>query len=459
MTRATASYHMIAVPAREGRVGEFLCVLLRAASSVFYRRQKMERLIERVCGLDVGSKTVHACALLDDGGRKPRIERKEFPTHAEGLSALRAWLVELGVTHVAVEATGVYWMPIYAALEDHATVIIANARHIKQVPGRKTDVSDAQWLANLIQLGLLKGSFVLPKPIRPIRDLTRYRRSVIHARTRLRNQILKLIEQVGIKLASVASNAFGRSGMDMLNTIANGDASPKELAMFARARMKSKRADLELAFGASLSDQHRFILQRQLASLASLDADVAAIDGELRRRVAPYQKELELLMTIPGVHETAAIDIFAEIGPDVSAFDSEAKFASWSGLCPGNNITGGKSRRARRRSGNPYLQSILFECALSATRKKGSYFRAKHARLSRGRSKKCSIFAIAHKLGRTVHRVLAMRVGFADLGEHYLDRRDAETTARHLIKRLAGLGLTTEAVNALYVHCVSSPTT
>jgi len=417
----------------------------------------MEKLIGRACGLDIGSKIVHACALIDEGGRKPRIERAQFPTHREGLVQLRTWLGNLEVTHAALEATGVYWMPIYAALEDSVIVVVANARHIKQVPGRKTDVTDAQWLATLMQLGLLKASFVPPKEIRPIRDLSRYRRSLVHARTRLRNQVLKLLDQVGIKLAAVASDAFGRSGIEMLAAIADGAKEPKKLAMFARGKMKKKRAELELAFGAQLGDHHRFILKQQLARLEALDADVVAVEAELRTRVAPYDQELALLMTIPGVHQTAAIDILAEVGPDMSCFDLEAKFASWVGMCPGNNITGGKARYARRRTGNPYLQSILFECALGAVRTKGSYFRAKHARLSRRRTPKTSIFAIGHKLARAVHRVLATRVGFADLGEHYLDRRDKDATARHLVKRLAGLGLTTEAVNALFATCTSQP--
>jgi transposase len=417
----------------------------------------MERLIERCCGLDVGKKSVHACAIIDEGGRKPRIERKEFATHKSGLAELRAWLVALGITHAAMEGTGVYWMPIYAALEDVMSVLVANARHIKQVPGRKTDVTDAQWLATLLQHGLLKASFIPPKAIRPIRDLTRYRRSLVHARTQLRNQVLRVLEQAGIKLASVASDAFGRSGLEMLHALAEDTKTPKQLAMLARARMKKKRDALELAFGASLGDQHRFILKQQLARLATIDADVTGVEDEIRTRVAPYKKELELLMSIPGVHETAAIDIFAEVGPDMSAFETDAKFASWGGMCPGNNITGGKSRRARRRSGNPYLQSTLFECALGAARTKGTYFRAKHARLARGRSKKSSIFAIAHKLAKAVHLVLTMRVSFADRGEHYLDRRDTEATARHLVKRLAGLGLTTEAVNALFMTCAAPP--
>ena len=417
----------------------------------------MERLIDRSCGLDVGSTSVHACALLEEGRRTPRIERREFATHAEGLSDLRRWLLELGVTHVAIEATGVYWMPIYATLEDSVTVLVVNARHIKQVPGRKTDMTDAQWIATLLQHGLLKASFVPSKEIRPIRDLSRYRRSLVHARTRLRNQVIKLLEEVGIKLAAVASDAFGRSGFSMLRKLADGATSPKEFAMLARGRMKKKHGELELAFGAAIGEHHRFILKQQLARLEALDADVTSVESELRSRVAPYEKELALLTSIPGVHETAAIDILAEVGPDMSCFDDEAKFASWSGTCPGNNITGGKSRHARRRSGNRYLQSILFECALSAVRKKGSYFKAKHARLSRRRAPKASIFAIAHKLARAVHRVLASRVGFADLGEHYLDRRDNDSTARHLIKRLAGLGLTTETVNALFATYAASP--
>lgn len=419
----------------------------------------MERLIQRSCGLDVGKKSVHACALLEEGGRKPRVERREFATHGDGLAELRAWLVELEITHVALEATGVHWMPIYAALEDAATVIVANARHISQVPGRKTDVTDAEWIATLLQHGLLKGSFVPPKEIRPIRDLTRYRRSLVHTRTRLRNQILKLLDQVGIKLSSVASDAFGRSGIDMLNALVEGTKSPKELAMLARKRMKQKHADLERAFRASLAEQHKFILKQQLARLASLDEDVRSVETEIRTRMAPYEKEIALLKSIPGIHETAAFDIFAEIGGDLSCFDTEAKFGSWAGMCPGNNITGGKARYARRRAGNPYIQSTLFECALAAVRTKGSYFKAKHARLARGRSKKSSIFAIAHKLARAVHRVLTNRVGFADLGEHYLDRRDTQATAKHLVKRLAGLGLTTDAVNALFETCTFATAT
>jgi transposase len=419
----------------------------------------MEMLIERVCGLDVGSKSVHACALVGDGGRKPRIERKEFATHGEGVIALRRWLLDLEITHVALEATGVYWMPLYAALEDAVTVIVANARHIKQVPGRKTDVTDAQWLATLMQHGLLKPSFVPSKEIRPIRDLARYRRSLVHARTRLRNQVIKLLEQVGIKLATVASDTFGRSGMDMLRALVEAKKSPAELARLARGAMRKKRPDLELAFSASLGEHHRFILGQQIARLEALDADIVAVETELRTRVTPYEKELALLMSIPGVHETAAISILAEVGPDVSSFDDDAKFASWAGMCPGNNITGGKSRYARRRSGNPYLQSILFECALGAVRTKGSYFRAKHARLARRRTPKTSVFAIAHKLARVIHRVLSGQVGFADLGEHYLDRREKDSTARHLIKRLVGLGLTTEAINALFATSPASPAT
>lgn len=417
----------------------------------------MERLIEHCCGLDVGKASVRACALLDEGGRKPRIERREFPTHGDGLKELRSWLSELGVTHVALEGTGVYWMPIYAALEDSVSILVVNARHIKQVPGRKTDVTDAQWIATLLQHGLLKPSFVPPKAIRPIRDLTRYRTSLVHARAQLRNQVIKVLEQTGVKLASVASDAFGKSGLDMLRTLAKGEKTPEEIALLARGKLKVKRRELELAFATTFGEQHRFILNQQLARLASLDADVTAVEETIRHRIEPYQKELDLLMTIPGVHEIAAITIFAEVGPDMSSFATDAKFASWSGLCPGNNITGGKARRGRRRTGNPYLQSMLYECALGATRKKGTYFKAKHARLSRGRAKKASVFAIAHKLGRAVHRVLTDRVGFADLGEHYLDRRDKGMVARSLVKRLAVLGLTAEDINAMYATYSSPP--
>lgn len=410
----------------------------------------MESIIKRSCGIDIGRDALHVCVLLDEGGRKPRVERKQFPAHSAGLRELKSWLVGLEVSHVAMEGTGVYWMPVFAMLEGEVSVLVANARHIKQVPGRKTDVTDAHWLAMLLQHGLLKASFIPPPEFRPIRDLTRYRRSLIHSRTQERNRIVKLLEQVGIKLNAVASNAFGKSGMDMLHALAAGEKTPAEMAQLARGRMKKKLAELELALDTTFGEHHRFILKQKLALLAVLDADIVAIEAKVRELVAPYADELELLKSIPGVHETAAIDILSEIGPDLSSFETDARFASWGGLCPGNNITGGKSRWGRRRTGNPYLQSVLFECALGATNTKGTYLRAKHRkRVAAGRNKKSSIFAVAHALGRAVHLVLTRRVRYAELGEHRAEKRDAETLARSLIKRIAGLGLTADAVNAL----------
>jgi transposase len=420
----------------------------------------MERILGRVCGLDISRDHVHACVLLDEGGRKPRLERKQFQAHSAGLRELRAWLIELEVTHAAMEGTGVYWMPVFATLEGHLSVIIANARHIKQVPGRKTDVTDAHWIAMLLQHGLLKASFVPPKEIRPIRDLTRYRRSLVHARSQERNRVLKLLEQTGVKLAAVASDAFGKSGMDMLNALVEGTKTAAEMARLARGRMTKKHAELELALDTTFGEHHRFMLKQKLAHLALIDADVVAVESKIRELVGPYRAELDLLKSIPGVHETAAIDILSEIGPDLSSFETEARFASWSGLCPGNNITGGKARWGRRRTGNPYLQSALFECALSATNTKGTYLRAKHRRrVAAGRNKKSSIFAVAHALGRAVHVVLTKRVRYAELGEHYFDKRDAEATARRLLKRLAGLGLTTDAVTALMATRRQQPDT
>ena len=416
----------------------------------------METVIKRACGLDVGKKSVHACALLVEG-RKVRTERREFATHAEGLQELREWLLQHRVTHVAIEGTGVYWMPLFAALEEDVSVLIVNAQHVKQVPGRKTDVTDAQWLAILLQHGLLKSSFVPTKEIRPIRDLARYRRGLIRARAQLRNQIVRLLEQRGIKLASVASSAFGKSAMEMLHALIDGTKTAEDIAKLARARMKRKQRDLELAFGETLEAHHRFILGQQLARHDAFDRDVAAVDAELAPLLQPYRQELDLLMTIPGIHERAAVDLLAEIGPDLSAFATDANLASWSGLCPGNNITGGRRRHGRRRSGNPYVQSTLFECALSAVRKRDSYFKAKHARLSRRRSKKASIFAIAHNLVRAVHRVLTQRVAFVDLGEHYAGNRSKEDLARGLIKRLARVGLSADAVNAMVLSVMSPP--
>lgn len=410
----------------------------------------MDVLFSRCCGLDVHQAEVVACALLDEGGRKPKKVLRTFPTMRHGLEQLREWLASLAITHVTMEGTGVYWRPVYSTLEGHVDITLVNARHVKAVPGRKTDVKDAEWLAKLLRHGLLRKSFVPDRDIRAIRDLCRYRQMLVQSQTTEKNRIIKLLEIIGIKLASVASDVFGTSGMLMLRAIAAGGCTAEQVAPMARGRLRSKLPELRLALDVLVEEHHRAMLSDQLARLDQTAADVARYDELLEKQVAPYEESLALLCTIDGIRRVAAIQIFAEVGPDVGSFPSAAQFASWAGTCPGQHQSGGKSFSTRRRKGNPYLQSILMECSLAATRKKGTYLTDKYRRLKSRRGSMRALFAIAHKLACAVHRVLQTHEPYRDLGGDYLDLRHKSSTAKALAKRLSSLGYDQHNVAALF---------
>lgn len=409
----------------------------------------MDIVIGRCCGLDVHQATITACVLLD-GPRKPKKEVRTFRTMRAELEELRNWLKSLEVTHVAFEGTGVYWMPVYAILEGYFDVSVVNARHVRQLPGRKTDVNDSQWLATLLRHGLLRKSFVPPKEIRALRDLTRYRRMLVQSATAEKNRILKLLEMAGIKLGSVASDVFGRSGMDMIRAVAAGDVPLEKIVLMARSHLRRKLPDLRLALGVVVDEHHRLMLRDQIARLDRTSAEIAHYDALLLERVAPYEEHLILLCSIDGIQRIAAIEIFAEVGPDLSSFPSDGHFSSWAGTCPGQHESAGKHRNARRRRGNPYLQAILVECALAATRKKGTYLKDKYYRLRARRGTMRALFAIAHKLTRAVYRVLTTRVPHQDLGDAYLDRRNPKAVARNLVVRLQRLGFDSLTVQSLF---------
>jgi len=410
----------------------------------------MEVLFSRCCGLDVHQAEVVACALFDDGKRRPKKVVRSFPTMRHGLEQLRDWLASLAITHVTMEGTGVYWRPVYAALEGRVDITLVNARHVKAVPGRKTDVKDAEWLATLLRHGLLRKSFVPEKEIRAIRDLCRYRRMLVQSQTTEKNRILKLLEIIGIKLASVASDVFGVSGMLMLRAIAANSCTKEQIASLARSRLRSKVPELRLALDVLVEEHHRVMLSDQLARLDRTAEEVARYDELLDKQVAPYEESLALLSTIDGIRRIAAIEIFAEVGPDVASFPSAAHFASWAGTCPGQRQSGGKSFSARRRKGNPYLQSILVEAALAATRKKATYLTDKYRRLKSRRGSMRALFAIAHKLACAVHRVLQTHEPYRDLGAGYLDLRNKRSTAKALAKRLKSLGYDQHNVATLF---------
>lgn len=400
----------------------------------------MEAIIERCCGLDVHQAQVTACVLIGSAGERPKKEVRKFGTFTKDLLALREWLLEAGCKTVAMESTGIYWRPVYAILEDDFELVVGNAFHIKNVPGRKTDVMDAEWIADLARHGLIAKSFVPPKPTRELRDVMRYRTKLVASRSSERNRLLKLIETANIKISSVATDVFGKSGMLMLAALVKGESTPAEMAQLARGRMRTKVEALEGALEGRIEEHHRFLLRLQLERLAEVDADVATIDAFVDARLEPYRKTQELLQQIPGIGAHTAAAVLSEVGSDVASFPSAAHFAAWAGVCPGNNESAGKKRRAGTRKGNRQLRVTLLEAGLGAIRKRGSYFKAKYYRLKARCGAQRAAMAIAHKLAIAIYHVLATSKPYVDLGEAYLDTLTSARTTKHLVRRLEALG-------------------
>lgn len=400
----------------------------------------MEPIIERCCGLDVHQATVVACVLVGGAHQKPRKEIRSFGTKTRELMELRQWLRDHGVTHVGMEATGIYWKPVHAVLEDDFEVVVGNAHHIKNVPGRKTDVKDSEWIADLLRHGLIAKSFVPPKPIRELRDLLRYRRKLVESRSAERNRLQKLLETANIKLASVASDVFGVSGMAMLKALVRGDATPAQMAQLARKRLRQKLGELELALEGKVEEHHRFILEMQLARLEQLDEHVTKLDARIDAKLAPYREHRERLTQIPGVDRVLAAVIIAELGTDMRVFKSAAHLAAWAGVCPGNNESAGKRKKGNARKGNVHLMTALVEAAHGASRKKDSYFKDKFFRLKARRGYLRAAVAIAHKILKAVYVMLSTGADYRDLGAAYLDATDARRVTGNLVRRLERLG-------------------
>jgi transposase len=410
----------------------------------------MESINRRVCGLDVHEARIVAAVIIEeDGKKKLRKEIREFTAMRADIVRLRDWLSELAITAVVMEGTGIYWRPVYEVLEGSFDLWVVNARHVKKVPGRKTDVIDAEWLARLLRVGLLRKSFVPDRDIRALRDLTRYRRMLVQTQTSQKNRILKLIELVGIKLAAVASDVFGKSGMAMLAAIAQGTKSTDEIADLAKAGLRNKLPELRLALDCLVAPHHRLMLKDQLEDLAHVTDRIAKYEAMIFEQAKPYRANIEALCTIDGIQAIAAHEIFAEIGPNLASFPKSSSFSAWVGTAPGINESAGKNRSGRRRKGNAYLTSILVECALAATKKKNSYLKDKYRRLSARRPKLVALFAIANKLAHAVHRVITTGSPYVDLGAAYLDQRNPMKVAKSLIKRLASLELSRETLIAL----------
>lgn len=400
----------------------------------------MRTLVERGCGLDVHQATVVACLLTVQAGGRVQKQMRTFGTTTRELLGLREWLLSESCTHVAMESTGVYWKPVYAILEGAFQIVVANAQHVKKVPGRKTDVKDAEWLADLLCHGLLRPSFVPPQPIRELRDLTRYRRKLVESQAAERNRLLKLLESANIKLASVASDVFGVSGRLMLRALIEGKASPEEMAELAKRKLRSKIPALRLALEGRVEEHHRFLLKLQLERVESVEKDLVVLEQRIQQKLEPYAAQLALLDEIPGVDWTLAAVIVAELGIDMTVFESVSQAASWAGVCPGNNESAGKRKSSRTPRGNLYLKGALIEAAHSAAKARGTYLRDKFYRLKARRGYKRAAVAIAHKILVAVYHMLSHNVSYNDLGELYLDKLNKHHLTRNLVRRLERLG-------------------
>jgi transposase len=400
----------------------------------------MDVLYPRCAGIDVHKRTaVVTVGWVDERGRRHK-QTRTYGTTTPAIERLRAWLVEHGVSHVALESTGVYWKPVFNLLEPHVEVVLANAAHVKAVPGRKTDVRDSEWLLDLMQHGLIRGGFIPEAPIRALRDLTRHRTSLIEERTRALNRIQKVLEDANIKLASVASEVLGASGRAMLEALIAGETDPAVLAGLARGTLRKKHDALVPALDGRVQDHHRFLLRTLLAHADHVTQAITELGEEIARRLAPYNEAVELLCTIAGVRRRVAEVVLAEIGPDLSRFADARHLCSWAALCPGNHESAGKRRSGRMRHGNRWLRGVLLQAAWAAIKVKGGYFGAQFRRLAKRRGDKRAAIAVAHSILTVIYHVLTRGVPYEDLGADYFDRLRPEQQARYHARRLAELG-------------------
>lgn len=402
----------------------------------------MDVLHETCCGIDVHAKRLSACLIKK--GRKTILK---FGTMTEDLVRMLDWLAEEGCTHVAIESTGVYWKPVFNILEGHMKVILVNARHVKGVPGRKTDIIDCEWLADLLRHGLLKASFIPPSHIRDLRELTRYRESLTRQRTALANRIQKLAESANIKLAQVVSDALGVSGQSMLRALAKGETDPEKMAELARTSLKRKKPELKQALRGRLTEAQRWVLKELLDEYDRVEAAIGKVEQrtrmEVQRSKDPFvAKAVVLLDTIPGIAETVAHTVVSEIGVDMTVFGSSAHLASWAGMCPGNNESAGKRKSGKTTKGSRYLRAALVQAAWAASHQKNTYLSAQYRRLVKRMGKKKALVAVGHSILVITYHVLSKRQDYKDLGGDFFDRRNSEQQAKRLIRQLETLGYT-----------------
>lgn len=397
-------------------------------------------LHERCCGLDVHKKSVTACSITPEGK-----EIKTFGTMTDDILALVEWITSKGCTHVAMESTGVYWKPVYNLLElEEIETLVVNAKHIKAVPGRKTDVKDAEWIADLLRHGLLRGSYIPSRDQRELRELVRYRKKIIEERAREVSRMQKILEGANIKLSSVATDIMGVSGKAIIQALVNGIENPEALSELAKGRMRDKKDELVRSLKGLVGPHQKLILSAQLDHIAFLDQQISELNKEIDNRMLPFEEALQLLDTIPGVGKQTAENIVAEIGTDMSRFPTAAHLSSWAGMSPGNNESAGKRKSGRTVKANPYLRTTLVEAARAASRSKNTYLNAQYHRIAARRGSNRAAVAVGHTILVICYYILKTGNPYYELGADYFDRRREGKTIKNAVRKLESLGYTVQ---------------
>lgn len=396
-----------------------------------------EQVVQRGCGMDVHRDTVVA-SVMGSGLKK---ETRTYSTYTNALRELRDWLKSLCITHIAMESTGIYWKPIFNILEEDFQILLVNAHHVKNIPGHKTDKKDSVWLTKLLLSGLLKASFIPPREIRDLRDLSRYRKKLTSNATADRNRFEKILQDANFKVSAVISDVFGATGTKLIDALLNDNNNFEELLELCHGRIKNKKEQLKEALVGHLTVHHKFMLRTIRRSLDGTLQKIALLDGQIQELAKPYARELELLQTIPGVNTISSVCLLSEIGADMSRFPSVQHLASWAGMCPGNNKTADRIKDARVTQGNRYLKPILVECAWAASHVKDCYLRRKYESLIVRRGKKRALIAVGHKILTAAYYILKDKVAYKDLGYEYLDRRRKTNQVQSYLDKLRNLGV------------------
>jgi transposase len=409
----------------------------------------MQPILESCCGLDVHKSMVMACIAHGQLDKPPKFEIRKFSTMTSDLRELKKWLKEYNVTAVAMESTGIYWKPIFNILEDGFDVVLANAQHIKNVPGRKTDIKDCQWIARLFRNGLISGSFIPPRDIRELRDLTRTRRKLVEEMASEKNRVQKVLEDANIKISSVVSKVFGVSSLNMISVLLEKDElSEEEISKLAKGALKKKVDQLVKALDGNVTDHHRFLLKQHLAHIDFLAGQIKEFDEEIKKKLKPYESKFKDIQSVTGIKDVSAASVIAEIGVDMSKFPDEAHLSSWAAICPGNNESAGKKKSGKTRRGNNYLKATLTESAWAASRTKDSALSALYHNIARRRGKKRALVAVGHRILIEIYRVLRTGKPYQDVGADIVNERRSKNREQAMVRDLKRRGYVVSKVAA-----------